>query len=73
MRSKMGFHRMNRPPRRKSLADGVYEELRRLIVMLELPPGAVLVDMGHGADRLVPPSRLRQLLIVRIDQLWELR
>lgn len=35
---------MNRPPRRKSLADGVYEELRRLIVMLELPPGAVLVE-----------------------------
>jgi len=35
---------MSRPPRRRSLADDIYEQLRRLIVMLELPPGAVLAE-----------------------------
>jgi DNA-binding GntR family transcriptional regulator len=35
---------MNRPPRRRSLAEEVYDQLRRMIVMLELAPGAALVE-----------------------------
>jgi GntR family transcriptional regulator, rspAB operon transcriptional repressor len=35
---------MNPLPRRRSLADEVYDDLRRMIVTLELEPGAVLVE-----------------------------
>jgi GntR family transcriptional regulator, rspAB operon transcriptional repressor len=54
---------MNQAPRRRSLADEIYDQLRRMIVTLELRPGEILVEKELCERFSVSRTPLREAIL----------